>query len=77
MYTITYHIVCMATTIHRWSDDQTITITEDPEDEYNNSGQRGQGSQQWLVNQLAYYKDIELSEDEYDKCLLYEERSNN
>jgi hypothetical protein len=26
------------------------TEDEDPEDEYNNSRQRGQGSQQWLVN---------------------------
>ena len=46
-------------------EDTEDENTEDKykEDEYNNSRQRGQGSQQWLENQLAYYRKREFTED--------------
>ena len=58
-----------------YTEDEDLGCQEQAyKQEYNDSRQKGQGYLQWLANQLAYYKNIELSEDDYANSVFYRKR---
>jgi hypothetical protein len=66
---------CQELTNNEYTEDEDQGCQEQAyKQEYNDNRQRGQGYLQWLSNQLGYYSNIELSEDEYDNSVFNRQR---